>query len=140
MLQTLLFLSRCVVVHEVLVSAEDAGRLHRAASLWAQDALDHDTSAHVERVAVVAQPVLFRNFVYTVASLMDRDIASSAEDNQVFVLVVAVVADGALGVFLDDKATLVGTEGVVALDVEAVWPSIRVISPLFELLQDPLVI
>ena len=72
---------------------------------------------------------------------MDGDIASSAKDNQVFVLVVAVVADGALGVFLDDKATLVGTERVVALDVETVRPiAVWVVAPLFKLLQDALVI
>lgn len=34
-------------------------------------------------------------------------VAHAAKDNQVFVLIVAVVADGALCILLDDQASLV---------------------------------
>ena len=134
MLQTFLLLSGSVVAHVVLIGAEDAGRLHGATTLWAQDALDHDAAAHVEGPAIVADPVVVGDFVDAVAALVHRNVASPAEDDQVFVLVVTVVADGALSVFLDDKAALVGAQRVVALDVEAVRATVRVICSLCELL------
>jgi len=45
------------------------------------------------------------------------DVASSAKYNQVLVLVVPIVADGALGVLLHDEAPLVRAERVVTLYV-----------------------
>lgn len=41
---------------------------------------------------------------------MHRNIAISAENYKVLVLVIAVVTDGALGVFLDNEPTLVCAE------------------------------
>ena len=110
MLQTFLLLSGSVVAHVVLIGAEDAGRLHGATTLWAQDALDHDAAAHVEGPAIVADPVVIGDFVDAVAALVNRNVACPAEDDQVFVLVVTVIADGALSVFLDDEAALVGAQ------------------------------
>ena len=60
-------------------------------------------------------------------------IASTAEDNQVFVLVVAVVADRALCILLHDESPLVRTERVVSLDVEAVQ-AVSVTGTLLQLL------
>lgn len=111
-----------MVPHEVLIRAENARGLHRTAALRAQDALDHDAPTHVERPAIVANPVVVGNFVDTIAPLVHWNIASSTKDDQVLILVVAVVADGTLGVFLDDKASLMGTKRVVSLDIEAVDP------------------
>ena len=122
MVEAFLLLSRCVVPHEVLIRAEDACGLHCAAALRAQDALDHDAATHVERPAIVANPVVVGNFVDTIAPLVHWNIASSTKDDKVLILVVAVVADGTLGIFLDDKASLMGTERVVSLDIEAVDP------------------
>ena len=140
MLQAFFLLSSSVVAHVVLIGAEDASRLHGATTLRAQDTLDHDAPAHVESPAIVADPVVIGDFVDAVATLVHRNIACPAEDDQVLVLVVTVVANGALSVFLHDKATLVGAQRVVALDVEAIRATVRVICPLCELLQDPLVI
>ena len=53
---------------------------------------------------------------------MDGDIASSTEDDQIFVLIVAIVADGALSVLLHDQAALMGAQRVVPLDVKPVRP------------------
>jgi len=117
MVESFLFLGCSVVPHEVFVSAEDAGGFHGAAALGTQYAPGHDASRHVKGTAVVADPVVVRNLVDAIAFLVHWYIASSAEDNLVLVLVVAVVADGALRVLLNDKAALVGAEGVVALDV-----------------------
>ena len=62
---------------------------------------------------------------------MHGDIASSTEDDQVLVLVIAIVADGALGVLLDYQSTLVGAQRVVALNVQSVRAiAIGVISTL----------
>ena len=44
-LQALFLLCCRVVAHEVLLSAEQVGRLHGSASFGAQDAFDHDASA-----------------------------------------------------------------------------------------------
>ena len=106
-----------MVVHKVLVSPENVGWLHSSTPFGAQDAFDHNASAQVKSSAVVANPVIVWYFINTITSLMYRNVTSSTKDNQVFVLVIAIVADGTLGVFLDDKATPVRTERVVALNV-----------------------
>ena len=95
----------------------------------------------MEGPAVIADPVVIWDLVDTVAPLMHWYIASSTKEDQVFVLVVAVVADGALSVFLDDEAPLVCAERVVALDVETVRTfTVGVVGPLGELLKNALVI
>lgn len=117
MVKTFLLLSGRVVVHEVLVSPENVGWLHSSTPLRTQDAFNHNASTQVKSSAVVANPVIVWYFINTITSLMNRNVTSSAKDNQVFILVITIVADGTLGVFLDDKATLVGTQRVVTLNV-----------------------
>ena len=95
-----------MVPHVVLMGAEYARRLHRSAFFRAQDALDHDATAHVESPAIVADPIVVRNLIYTVAPLMNRNVASSTKDNQVFILIIPIVADGTLSIFLHNKASL----------------------------------
>lgn len=130
-----------MVVHVVLKSAEDAGRLHCTTSLGAEDALDHDSTAHVEGPAVVADPVVVWDFIYTVTPLVNWDVASSTKDNQIFVLVVSVVADRALGVLLDHETSLVRAQRVVPLNVEPVWAiAVWVVSSLCKLLQNAFVV
>ena len=80
-MESFLLLSCSVVPHEVLVRAEDARRFHSSATLRAQDALHHDASTHVERPAIVTNPVVVRNFVDTITPLMYWDIASSTKDD-----------------------------------------------------------
>ena len=109
MLQSFLLLRSRAIVHVVLKRAEDACRLHRTTALRAEDALDHDAAAHIEGPAVVANPVIVGDFIYAVAALVHRDVASSTEDNEVLVFIVAIVADGALGVLLHNEAALVRT-------------------------------
>ena len=70
---------------------------------------------------------------------MNRNIASSTKHNQVLVLVVAVVADGALRVLLDDEAALMSAQRVVALNVESVG-AVWIIASFCQLLQNTLVI
>jgi len=109
MLQALLLLRRCVIIHVVFVRPKDAGWLHSSATLGAENALNHDASAHVKRPAIIADPVVVRNLVYAVAPLVNWDIASTAEDDQVLILIVPVVADGALGILLHHQSSLVRT-------------------------------
>jgi len=99
-----------VVPHELLISAEDASGLHGSATLRTKNALNHDAAAHIESPAIVADPVIVRYFVDAIASLMDRNVASSTKDDEILILIVTVVADGALGIFLYDKASLVRTK------------------------------
>ena len=87
-----------------------------------EDALDHDAAAEVKGPAIVAKPFILGNLVNAIASLVDGDIASSTEDDQIFVLIVAIVADGALSVLLHDQAALMGAQRVVPLDVKPVRP------------------
>ena len=101
MVQSLFLESRLVVAHVLLLSAEYASWLHGAASLWAEKALDHYSSAHVESPTVVANPIVVWNFINSIASLVHRNVASSTKYNQILVFVVAVVADGTLGVLLN---------------------------------------
>ena len=130
-----------MVAHVLLMSAEYACGLHCAASLGTEDALDHDSSPHVKGPTVVANPIIVRNFVDTIASLVHRDVASSTKDNEIFILVISVVTDSTLSVLLDNQATLVRTERIVSLDVEAVGSlAVRVVGTLRQLLQNALVI
>jgi hypothetical protein len=131
MLQAFLFLRGCVIIHVVLICSKDAGWLHSTSSLGAKYAFDHNTSAHVKRPTIVADPVVIRNLVYAVAPLVNRDIAGTTEDDKVLVLVVSVVANGTLGVFLHYESSLMRTKRVVSLNIEAVGAiAIRVVSPL----------
>ena len=96
-----------MIPHEVLICAEYARGLHRSSLLRAQDALDHDATAHVESPAIVANPIVVRNLIDAVAPLMNRDVASSTKDNQVLILIIPIIADGTLCVFLHNEASLV---------------------------------
>jgi hypothetical protein len=88
--------------------------LHSAASFWTEEALDLQTSLQRKAAAIVADPVVVRNFVDAVTFLVHGNIAISAEHNQVFILIIAIIADGALSVFLNDEASLVGRQLLVA--------------------------
>ena len=101
MLKAFLFLSRGVIAHEVLVSAEDACGFHCSSTLWTKDALDLDSTSHVKGETIVTDPVCFWDFVDSIATLVNRDIASSTKHNQVLIFVVAIVADSALSVLLN---------------------------------------
>jgi hypothetical protein len=109
MLQALLLLRRCVVIHVVLVRPKDASWLHSSAALGAENTLDHDASTHVKRPAIITDPVVVWNLVNAVAPLVNWDIASTAEDNKVLILIVPVVADGTLGILLHYEPSLVCT-------------------------------
>lgn len=120
-----------MVIHVVLISPKDTCWLHSSTSLGAKNAFDHDASAHVESPAIIADPVVVRNLVYAVTPLVNRDIASTAKDNKILVLVVSIVANGALGVFLDNQPSLMCTQRVVSLYIKAIGSvAIRVVSPL----------
>lgn len=117
MLKAFLFLRCRVVVHVVLKGAEDARRLHCSAPLRTKDALHHNASPHIEHLAIVADPVVVWDLVDSVAPLVHWNVASSTEDYEVLIFVIAIVANGTLGVLLHDQASLVGTQRVVPLDV-----------------------
>lgn len=120
-----------MIAHELFVGAEDACWLHGTTALRTKDALDHDAATHVESPAIVADPIIVGNFIDSIAPLVNWNVASSTEDDEIFVLIITVVTDGALGVFLHYKAALVCTQRVVSLNIEAVGPcTIRIISPL----------
>lgn len=102
MLEALLLRCGSVVALVVLPGPEDARGLHGSSLLGAEDALHHYASLHIERPAVVADPVVVWNFVDAIAFLVYRYVAIAAKNDKIFVLVVSVVADGTLGVLLDD--------------------------------------
>ena len=70
-----------MVKHELFLSTENASGFHGSSALWAKYTLGHDTSAHVEDCTVVAVPIIVRDSINTVASLMNRDVASATEDD-----------------------------------------------------------
>ena len=70
-----------MVLHEVFMSCKDAGRLHRPASLRAQDALNLDSSLEVKGQAVVTDPVDFGDLIDAVALLVHWNVAVTAEHN-----------------------------------------------------------
>ena len=79
--QTLFLRSRVVVLHEVLMSREDARRLHGSSSLGAKYALHLEPSFKIEGQTVVADPVNLRNLIDAIAFLVDWDVAVATEDN-----------------------------------------------------------
>lgn len=98
----------------MLIRTEDASGLHSTASLWTEDASDLETTFEGETTTVVADPVIFRHNVDAITLLVDRNVAYATEDNQILVFVVAVIADGALGILLYDETSLVCAQLLVA--------------------------
>lgn len=90
-----------VIVQSVVLSwCEYIGGFHSAAFFRAQQASDHKASLEAENLAVIADPITFRQLLDAVAGLMDWDVAVAAEDYHVFVFVVAVVTDSTLSIIL----------------------------------------
>ena len=79
--QPLLFLSCCVIVHEMLVCAENIRWLHSSAPLGTQNAFHHNASAQVKSTTIVANPIVVGNFINAITSLMHRNVASSTKNN-----------------------------------------------------------
>lgn len=94
----------------MLVGCEDARRLHGSSPFRTQQALDLDAALKTEGLAVVADPVNFRNLIDTVTLLVDRDTAFTTEDNQVLVLIVTIVAYRTLCILLHYKASFMRTK------------------------------
>ena len=90
----------------MLCSPEDACWFHRASSFRAEDTLHHHSPLHLKKLAVIANPTFVWKLIDAVALLVNRDIAHVAEDNQVLIFIVAIVADGALGVLLHYQTPL----------------------------------
>lgn len=65
----------------MLVGCEDARRLHGSSPLRTQQALDLDAALKTEGLAIVADPVNFRDLIDTVTLLVDRDTAFATKDN-----------------------------------------------------------
>jgi len=88
------------------VASEDVCWLHRAASLWAKEALHHEAALEAESIAIVANPVNLRNVLEPEARLMDWYGAAYAKDDLVVVFVVTDTANGAAGTVLGDEGPL----------------------------------
>ena len=99
-----------LVFIKVLISAEDIGGLHRASSLWAEEALDHQASAESEDLAVVAFPVNFRHPLYSIAGLVHRNGARSTKDDLIIFFIVAILAYGTAGILLCYLCPLLGAQ------------------------------
>jgi hypothetical protein len=74
--------------------------LHSSSFLRAEYACYHETPFQTEDTAVVADPILFWKLLDPIAALVDGNIAKTAENDHVFVLVVTTVTYDALCVFL----------------------------------------
>lgn len=68
------------------------------------------TPTHSKTTTVVANPIILWHFINPIAFLVNRDIAHTAKNNQIFVFVVAIVADGALCILLNNKSSLVSAQ------------------------------
>ena len=89
-----------IVLSEILGRCEDVCGLHSPAPLRTKEALDREAPLKAEHLAVVTNPVAFGQLLNAIARLMHWYIAVPAEHNHVFILIVSVVAYGALGVVL----------------------------------------
>ena len=112
--------SSAVVALEVFLWCENTGWFHGTAHFWAEEAFHAEPSLHREGPAIVADPVIVGDNIDAVATLVDRNVAVATKYNQILILVVAIVTDCTLGVFLDSKASLLGTHLVVARIVSQV--------------------
>ena len=139
MLKTFLLGCSSVVALVVLPRPEDACRLHGSTLLGAKDAFHLNASLHIESPTVVANPIVIWDFVDAVAFLVYGYVAIAAKYDQIFVLVVSIVADGTLGVLLDNEATLVRAQRVVPVDVHAMRGHL-VITARRKLLKNSLVV
>lgn len=80
--------------------SEDISRLHSSSLLRTQQAIDHHSAFLAEYLAIIADPLLFRHFLNPIALLMHCDLAHLAKDNLVIIIVVPVIANGALSILL----------------------------------------
>jgi hypothetical protein len=60
-------------------------------------------------MAIVADPICLRNFVNTIAFLMNWDVTHATKHNQILVLVVTIIANCTLSIFLNNKASFMST-------------------------------
>jgi hypothetical protein len=91
-----------------MVRRANIRRLHCATFLRTQKAVDHQASLQPEYQAVVANPVLFRQLLNTVAALMHRYVTVATEHDHIFILVIAAITYNALCIFLCANRTRVG--------------------------------
>ena len=88
------------------MTAEDIRRLHGAAALGTEEALDHQASLKAKSVTIVAYPVVLRHRLEAEALLVHGDRAAGAKHNLIVIVVVTIVADGAASVVLHQDRLL----------------------------------
>jgi len=71
----------CVITHVVFLSAKNASGFHSATSVGTKNTSDMQTSTKRKTTAIVANPIVFRDFVNPVAFLMNWDITHPTEHN-----------------------------------------------------------
>jgi len=99
-----------MIPHVVLLGREYTGGLHSTASFGTQDAPYMEPPSQGKTAAVVTNPIVFRYFVNPVTFLVNRDIAHSAKNDQVFIFIVSVITNSTLCIFLNDQASLMRTK------------------------------
>lgn len=85
------------------MGSENISGLHSTASLGAQETFDHQASLEAKGEAIVANPIILRYSFKSVAQLMRRYGATSAEHNLIVVFILSVIADGATSVILKNN-------------------------------------
>lgn len=98
----------------MFVGAKYASRLHSPASFGAENTTHLKATFESKTATIVTYPVIFGNNIYAIAFLVHGDIAHATKNDKVFVLIVTIVADCALSIFLNDEASLVGAQLLIA--------------------------
>jgi hypothetical protein len=103
-----LFLSGSDVVPLVmLIRTKHTCRLHGSSTFGAENASDLYAAFECQAAAVVADPIILWHHINSIAPLVHWDIAHTTEHDQIFVLIVTIIADCALCIFLHNEASLV---------------------------------
>jgi hypothetical protein len=86
-------------------------RLHGASLLWTEDAVDHESSLEPKEKTVIADPILLRQLLNTIAALVNWDVAVPTEHDHVLVLIVTAIADHTLCIVLNSHGPSVCSSG-----------------------------
>ena len=128
MLEALLLGCSMVIALVVLPCPEDACRLHGPTLLGTKNAFHHDASPHIESPTVVTDPIIIWDFIDAIAFLVYRYVAHTTKNNEIFVLVVSIVADSALSVLLNNEATFMRAQRIVPVDIHAVCSQLIIVT------------
>jgi len=104
-----------VILQVIGLRSENICWLHCTTFLWTKHTVYHKSFFKTKYVTVIAKPISFWKLLYSIAALMDWNIAVSTENYQVLIFIVTAITDHALCIFLSNKCPFMHTHILIFL-------------------------